>query len=97
MCPTPTTPTRSFFIRPLVHSTLKAFAGQRSKQVQHNLLLWPVSEKPFVSLGDAVSQRNRRLPAERANSGYVQELARRAVRLCFVPNQFTVKTDHITD
>ena len=62
-----------------------------------SLLLRPVSEEPFVSLRDAFSQRDRRLPAERANSGHVQKLARRAVRLRLVPNEFAVETNHIAD
>jgi hypothetical protein len=61
------------------------------------LLLRPVSEEPFVSLGDAFSQRDRMPPAERANSGHVQKLARRAVRLRLVPNEFAVVTNHIAD
>ena len=48
-------------------STPKAFAGQRSKVFGNNLLLWPVSKEPVVSLRDAFSQRDRGLPAKRAN------------------------------
>src|SRR6478736_6826816 len=80
-----------------MQSTPKAFAGQRSKVFGNNLLLQPVSEEPFVSLGDAFSQRDRMPPAERANSGHVQKLARRAVRLRLVPNEFAVETNHVAD
>src|SRR5262249_54603144 len=56
-----------------------------------------IGQKPPVSLCDSFAQSDRWLPAEFSNFGHVQKLARCAVRLRFVPNQFTVETDYITD
>ena len=78
-------------------STPKAFAGQRSKVLGNNLLLWPVGEKPLVSLDDAFSQRDHWLPAECANFAYVQQLSRCPVWFVGVPHEFAVETDYIAD
>ena len=60
-------------------STLETLRGRlghvanKTHDVGRQKSLSAVSEKPFVSLRDAFSQRDRRLPAELANFGDVQE------------------------
>src|SRR5437867_13423391 len=56
-----------------------------------------VLQEPVVSAGDAVSKRNRRAPAERAQFGNIEKFSWRAVRFGFVPTQFAAETDHVAN
>src|SRR4029079_18985707 len=54
---------------------------------------------PEVLVGerDALAQGNGRLPAERGHARAVHELARRAVGLGSVVDEFAAKADHVGD
>src|SRR5260370_42716108 len=52
-----------------------------------------VLHKPIVGAGDAVSKRNGRAPAERAQFGSIEKFTGRAVRFCFVPGELALEAD----